>query len=150
MYRLQYFSFFRLLTGKQFCEEMNHTFSNGEKIFAFVGRSHVAAILPYIDADYKVHYRITDSWDSSDRKIGEYWVSTSMENIQKTVPGSVDLLQKPDMPISVGTTVTHPKYGCGNIIQIVEKSNDLILEIEFSRVGTKKISKSWLDSNCKV
>lgn len=35
-----------LLNGKQFCELMDYTYHDGERIFAYIGRSHCAAIFP--------------------------------------------------------------------------------------------------------
>ena len=62
-----------VLTGKEFCELMNKTYHRGERIFAHVGRSHVAAILP-ITVDGVTGYQVEDSWDSSGRTVGDYWV----------------------------------------------------------------------------
>ena len=64
----------RHLDGKTFCEKMNQTYHNGERIVAHVGRLHLAAIVPVAGADGKSSYKIIDSWDSSARLIGEYWV----------------------------------------------------------------------------
>ena len=63
----------RRLDGKAFCEEMNKLYHNGERILAHVGRLHVAAIVPST-TDGKTSYTIMDSWNSSKRLIGEYWV----------------------------------------------------------------------------
>ena len=59
------------LNGKAFCDEMNKRYHNGERILAKVGKCHIAAIVAD-SSDSK--YKIFDSWDSSERTIGEYWV----------------------------------------------------------------------------
>ena len=67
----------RKLDGNAFCEEMSKTYRHGERIFARVGRLHAAAIVPIQDEEGKESYKIIDSWDSSARLIGEYWVSAA-------------------------------------------------------------------------
>ena len=62
------------LDGKTFCEEMNDHYCNGERIFALVGRSHAAAIVPVGIGGGEKSYKIIDSWDSSTCFVGEYWV----------------------------------------------------------------------------
>lgn len=63
----------RKLTGIQFCAEMNRRFHQGERVFAFCGRNHVVAVLPFEEPG-GFRYRIVDSWDSSRREIAGYWV----------------------------------------------------------------------------
>ena len=65
----------RRLRGWEFCEEMTRTYHHGERIFAYVGAGHVAAIAPVRDDSGASVYKVLDSWDSSNRLIGEYWVS---------------------------------------------------------------------------
>lgn len=62
------------LNGKAFCSEMDRIYHSGERIFAHVGQRHVAAIVPIEDGHGGKRYKIIDSWDSSKRKIGDYWV----------------------------------------------------------------------------
>ena len=68
------FIFGRNMSGKEFCRMLNTTMRNGEVIMAELGPQHVAAILPFRERD-GMHYRIVDSWDSSDQYVGKYWVS---------------------------------------------------------------------------
>ena len=129
----------RLLTGKEFCELMTYTFHNGERIFAYVGRSHCAAILPFTDPDGSVRYKTQDTWDSTDRKIGDYWVippkekrlrAAERDRPKKLVEGE----------IRVGSSITHREFGRG---VIVEEKNGF-LTVDFENVGTKKLSKTWV------
>lgn len=65
----------RSIKGWEFCEAMTRSYHHGERIFANVGGSHVAAIAPVRDSDGSTVYKILDSWDSSKKQIGEYWAS---------------------------------------------------------------------------
>lgn len=143
----------RQLTGKQFCQRMNEIYRDGERIFAFVGSSHVAAVLPYEGGDGKVHYRITDSWDSTERKIAEYWVKKP-EPSKPVSSGSDDSGSDGQealrgKEIGVGSGVMHPRFGKGVILSVTEKGNDRILEIDFGAVGVKRLAKTWVEQNCK-
>ena len=62
------------MTGTQFCEYLNQNYCCGEKIFALLGKNHCAAICPEPCEDGSFEYKIWDTWDSSERKVGEYWV----------------------------------------------------------------------------
>lgn len=70
----------RYIDGRTFCEEMNNTYHNGERIIVFVHRSHLAAVVP-VDSDGRKTYKFIDSWDSSKKKIGEYWVLPGNKSI---------------------------------------------------------------------
>lgn len=64
----------RYINGRDFCEEMNRTYHNGERIIAFVRRNHLAAVVP-VDSDGNGKtYKFIDSWDCSKKTIGDYWV----------------------------------------------------------------------------
>lgn len=52
---------------------MNRTFHNGERVIASVQRSQPAAVVP-VDSEGRKTHKFIDSWDSSKKKIGEYWV----------------------------------------------------------------------------
>ena len=58
------------LRGVEFCQLLNKKLTHGERVFAHVGRSHVAAIAPVAGRGYC----ILDNWDSSDRTIGYFWI----------------------------------------------------------------------------
>lgn len=139
------------LTGKQFCEQMNATYTNGERIFAFVGRSHVAAVLPYTDNVGKTHYRITDSWDCTDHKIMEYWVKVPepTELPHSHNADSDEQKEVQEQGFAVGNTVMHPRFGRGTILHITDKNNDQLLEIDFASAGIKKLVRIWVEKNCR-
>lgn len=59
------------LTGADFCRMLNRDYHNGERVFAFLGKKHVAAFAPVGEPK---QYKLLDSWDSSRLPIGEYWV----------------------------------------------------------------------------
>lgn len=65
----------RLLKGADFCMAMNRRYHNGERILVYLGRSHIAAVLPEENGEYK----ILDSWDSTQKYAGAYFVKRSDE-----------------------------------------------------------------------
>ena len=132
----------RLLTGKEFAALMTHTYHNNERIFAYVGRSHCAAFLPFKDSEGRVVYKVQDTWDSTDRKIGDYWVippkavrDKQNGKQQSHLQNSADVKSE----LTVGDTLTHKIFGTGTIIAITETS----IEVDFPKVGVKKLSKEW-------
>lgn len=135
----------RLLSGKQFCDRMTYTYHNGERIFAFVGRSHCAAILPFREADGMVRYKAQDTWDSTDRKIGDYWVIPSKTNRQTKTPKE-DRPTETSVSLEVGNIIKHQKFGEG----IILNAEGDIVTVGFNRVGTKKLSKEWLLNTLKM
>ena len=62
------------LTGKEFCENMDGKYSNGERIFAYVGKHHCAAVVPTKTTNGECKYMIHDTWDSTTRNVYAYWV----------------------------------------------------------------------------
>lgn len=135
----------RLLSEKQFCDRMTYTYHNGERIFAFVGRSHCAAVLPFKEADGIVRYKTQDTWDSTDKKIGDYWVippKTKREN--KT--SETDNATKTSIILEVGNIIRHQKFGEG----IILNAEGDIVTVRFDSVGTKKLSKEWLLNTLKM
>lgn len=127
----------KFLNGKQFCELMDHTYYDGERIFAYVGRSHCAAILPIKQEDGSVKYKIQDTWDSTTRYISEWWV------YKEPTPEPAGP-QKFFTVLDCGNPVHHPQFGDGIILVITGTGDARILEIEFEKVGIKKISEAWL------
>ena len=138
----------RLLSGKAFCDEMSARYKNGERIFAFVGSAHVAAVLPYREDDGSIRYKITDSWDCSERKFNEYWVGMLPQN-ENADPGDEDLggdhaAQVNLDEVDTGSVISHPRFGKGTVLSIAAKGDDRILEIDFGGKGIKKLSEKWL------
>lgn len=128
----------KLLNGKQFCELMDYTYHDGERIFAYVGRSHCAAILPIKQEGGNVKYKIQDTWDSTTRYIGEWFV------YKEPAPVAAPVTQSRNSVFECSKTVYHPQFGEGIIISATGSGDTRILEIEFKEVGIKKISESWL------
>lgn len=135
----------RLMTGNEFCELMTYTYHQGERIFAYVGRSHCAAVLPFVEKDGCVRYKTQDTWDSTDKKIGDYWVipprSTREKRKQAQAPEAI-LEQK---EYSASDEFYHKKFGSGTVVALDTE----IIEVDFITVGIKKISKIWLAKNAK-
>ena len=114
----------KLLTGKQFCDLMNHSYHDGERIFAYVGKSHCAAILPFEENGSTV-YKIQDTWDSTSRTIREYWVYKEKKPTQtRTRFAQITSL-------NINDIVTHPHFGKGTIVSEQKSGASRILEIDF-------------------
>lgn len=133
----------KLLTGKQFCELMEHTYFQGERIFAYVGKHHCAAILPEKQADGSTKYVIQDTWDSTNRRVYEYFVYKEI----KTCLNKDDEAVMSDTKI--GENLRHPQYGIGKIIDIKTNNSDRILYVNFKELGVKRISEKWILSKQK-
>ena len=129
----------RLLSGKQFCKVMTHTFHNGERIFAYVGSSHCAAILPFVDENGKVKYKTQDSWNSNKKLIGDFWIIMPRTRREKAASQKQHGLSL-DPSLMIGSTINHPTFGQGVIIS----DSGEVLTIEFVSVGIKHFSKEWL------
>ena len=129
----------KMLTGKEFCELMSHTYFKGEKIFAYVGSSHCAAILPIKQDDGTYIYKIQDTWDSTTRKIADYWVYKGEKKVHH-----------PNLTfnnLKVNEKIVHPRFGEGTIVNTILSGNNKILEVDFNKYGIKKISEEWLQKN---
>lgn len=129
----------RHLDGRSFCNEMNNIYRNGERIFAHVGRTHVAAIIPVRCGDGDTTYKIIDSWDSSKRTIGDYWVKT-VKAPDKDLPG-----KKPaKKSFNVGTQLLHPSFGIGTVTSIASG----ILTVDFKANGLRRLGEAWTQEYC--
>lgn len=127
----------RRLTGAEFCREMDGSYHNGERIFAHVGRSHVAAIVP-TEANSK--YKVIDSWDSSQRNIGEYWVKPVI-----STPYSLsDTQGKDSKAVNVGDIIRHPSFGVG----VVKATSSGVLTVDFVTNDTRRLGEEWVLKNC--
>lgn len=132
----------RTVCAKEFCDELSYTYHNGERVFAYLGTSHCAAILPFEEADGTVRYKVQDTWDSTSRRVEEYWVldpkKIRREKERQKKQGADKTVHCESL--SVGQHILHPSFGSG---VIVSESNG-ILEIEFDTAGKKKLARSWL------
>lgn len=127
------------LTGKEFCREMAARYHNGEKILAYVGKSHVAAVLPF-EEDGAAVYKIVDSWDSTDRKIGVYYVKPVPQPPAPAREKGASLEK-----LAVGTRLIHPVFGEGTVD---EDSGTGWVDIVFARGGRRKLDAKWVLRNC--
>lgn len=123
-----------MLDGRAFCDLMTHTFFKGERIFVQVGTSHAVAALP-IEENGTVRYSIQDTWDSTTRKIREYWVYDPKEKERAARRRGKEL----PADMAVGASLVHPKFGKGEILN----EKDLYVEVRFETCGVKRISKDW-------
>ncbi len=135
----------RRLDGKAFCEEMNRVYHNEERIFAHVGRSHVAAIVLVSLDDRSRSYKIIDSWDSSDRLIGEYWV-LAKKSSKTNLVASAPVGEERPRQTGVGSKLHHPSFGDGVVIQTASG----VLTIDFGDNGTRQLGEDWVIKNCSV
>ena len=122
------------LNGSEFCKELDKVLRLGETVFANVGRSHVAAVLPFKENGV-THYKIVDSWDSTSRKIGEYWI--------KPVP--VNDTTSAAEKCSVGSVIVHPIFGRGRVIDLHTSGWATVL---FSQHGKRRLDIRWILQNC--
>ena len=128
----------KVVTGFTFCTIMSRTYHNGERIFAEVGKHHVAAVLPDApenSASPVRKYRFFDSWNCTQRKIYSYWVQPSVSQTEEKAA--------PDIR---GRKIRHPKFGLG----IVQQEQDTSVEVIFPEVGKKQLSAGWIQKNCQI
>ena len=123
----------RKLNGKEFCAEMTKVYRSGERIFAHLGRCHVGAVLPTKGVDGRPVYKIFDSWDSSSRLVGEFWVSTIEKSKEKSKPESAEFI--------IEDEICHPNFGKGVIISV---QNDT-LTVLFEK-GERRLSVRWVQA----
>lgn len=126
----------KLLSGKEFCQEVTARYHKGERIFAYAGNNHAVAVLP-IDNGETIQYKIVDTWDSSDRKIGTFFVKEVSDKTAKNALAN---------ELKYGTKVVHPVFGEGTI---KGTSHDGWLVISFYSVGQRLIDTTWALHNCR-
>jgi len=129
----------RHLDGKSFCNEMHKIYHNGERIFAHVGRSHVAAIIPVHCSDGDTTYKIIDSWDSSKRTISDYWVKSI-----KASDKDLSVKTPTRKTINIGTQLLHPTFGIGTVTSIAPG----ILTVDFKANGLRRLGEAWTQEYC--
>ena len=127
----------KFVTGTQICQIFDQKYKNGERIFAYLGNHHCAAIIPMGAAGYKIQ----DTWDSTERQVIEYWVRAYDKKEIKPSPEQIVTEYK------VGAVIWHPVYGNGVVNSITNKESREVLEIFFDTVGVKKINAEWLRKN---
>lgn len=128
----------KVVAGAMFCTIMSRTYHNGERVFAEVGKNHVAAVLPDSSANSAssiTKYRFFDSWNCTRRKIYSYWVRPSVPQTEENAA--------PDIK---GRKIRHPKFGQG----VVQNRQDTSVEVLFPEVGKKQLSIGWIQKNCQI
>ncbi len=130
------------LTGKEFCEWLSRNFRNGERIFAKVGRCHVAGVIP-VRENGTVQYVIRDSWDSSDEKIGGFWVYQPPVVNQAAPP---EKEASPIVSVSEGENLIHPFYGEGTVLSFDADTGRVT--VSFPKAGEKMLNISWIREHC--
>lgn len=124
---------------------MNRIYHNGERIFAHVGRLHVAAIVPVSSEDGSKSYKIIDSWDSSARLIGEYWVlPAKTSKSEDNDPSSLG--RKNQQTLSAGIRIDHPRFGKS----IIAEAAKGILSIDFGENGFRRLDEHWVRKHCLI
>lgn len=129
----------RHLDGRSFCNEMLKIYHNGERIFAHVGRLHVAAIIPVPCPDGDTTYKIIDSWDSSKRTIGDYWVKSI-----KASDKDLSAKKPTKKTFDIGTQLLHPSFGIGTVTSIAPG----ILTVDFESNGSRRLGEAWTQEHC--
>ncbi len=131
------------LTGREFCDRMTLMCRNGERFFADMGRTHVVGIIPTVIDGVK-QYAIADSWDSSSRRIGMYWVyRPNQKPKEKSVAPVVNALESLD----IGNTLIHPVFGKGTVLEQLSAEKRVV--IRFPQHGDKTMACSWVLTNCR-
>lgn len=130
-----------LLKGVDFCAFMNARYHHGERMFVKVGPGHVAAVIPNPDEKIHPHYVIADSWDSSRRAFGDYWVYTPPPPEKKAVcPGP------PLAALLAGSRIRHPAFGDGEILSLDDTADKCI--IRFDDGQERSLSAAWVLQKC--
>lgn len=125
----------RRLKGADFCKEMDDQYHNGERIFAHVGRSHVAAIVP---TEGSLRYKLMDSWDSSQSNIGDYWVKPVR------IPSTPPDVKKDAKSVLAGDSIRHPSFGVGVVIAAYPG----VLAVDFGDGEVRRLEEKWVLKNC--
>lgn len=132
----------RLMSGVELCEWLRQKYPKGDcKAFAFVGRSHVAGVLPYRADNGETCYRFHDSWDSTSRNITDIFIKID-EPVSPT-----EIPKERLASIVIGTLLKHPQFGIGRVSNIIPYRNDALITVQFD-VGPKRILKSWALEHC--
>lgn len=132
----------RLMDGTELCEWLKRKYPKGNcKVFAFVGHSHVAGVLPYQEGGGDTSYRFHDSWDSTSRKITELFIKVEEPVVPAEAP------RKNPTSINLGMYIRHPQYGIGQVSDVTPYRDDALVSVQFD-AGAKSILKSWALGNC--
>ena len=125
----------KYLSGREFCQAMAQKYPCGDyRIFAYSGRCHVVAVMPFQDEEGKRCYKICDTWDSSSRGISTFYV-------KDFTPPKVE-----KSPLNVDQHIIHPIFGEGRIRQIPDPR---WVQVEFPE-GEKILVTDWIREHCSL
>ena len=125
----------RLLSGREFCRAMAQKYPYGEyRIFAYCGRAHVVAVMPFRNEEGKRCYKICDTGDSTDGRISTFYV-------KDFTPPRVE-----NAPLNVNQKILHPVFGEGCIRQIPDPR---WVHVDFPQ-GEKVLVTNWIRQNCAL
>ena len=128
----------KILTGRSF-GLIHDMCSGGNKNTAVrIRKSHAVAILVF-DGEYK----IVDIWDSTNRKIIEYWAKYPQKPKR---PRKTEAPTEKLTALSVGMTIQHKTFGNGKVTAL----SDTIATIQFAGGVEKKFAVAWVLGNCKT
>ena len=93
-------------------------------------------------------YAIMDSWDSSGRTIGDYFVLRPEEWEKRMREEQEEDPPKEETPLLVqtGERLVHPRFGEG----MIEAVQDGKVTVIFPDVGRKTLTVAWVQANCKA
>lgn len=74
-------------------------------------------------------------------KLNEYYISKNGREAE---------LSKKCEVYKIGTMLKHPSFGIGKVIATEGESANKCLEVDFEKVGIKKIISTWALVNCKI
>ena len=123
------------MTGVELCQWASARYRCGEAIFAYIGRAHVVAVLPFEERGI-VRYKIVDSWDCTCKRITAFFVKDTQTDDNKEVPTTV---------FSAGAKFKHPAFGEG-VIEEVSPHGWLV--VAFDDGTRKNIDAKWASTNC--
>ena len=87
-------------------------------------------------------YKIVDTWDSTNRKIIEYWAKYPQKPKR---PRKTEAPTEKLTALSVGMTIQHKTFGNGKVTAL----SDTIATIQFAGGVEKKFAVAWVLGNCK-
>ena len=137
----------KVLTGAELCIYAERHFFRGERLLVEDHSCpHVFAIVP-VEKDGTFRYLVTDTWDSSRDKAGNFW--TRLPNGE--IPPGMEMktaTKKSDMPpiIAEGKKIRHPRFGPGEIRHADAESGRV--KVEFTSGEVKTLLASWVMENC--
>lgn len=124
------------LRGKEFCRELDRRLLCGGRVVAHVAPNHMVAILPFSENGV-THYKIVDSWDSSNCPVSDYWI------LEETGKESA---KSKETALLVGSEIRHPVFGRGTVKDIHQSG---YMGVFFVNDGYRRLDCRWVMHNCQ-